>query len=65
MKPNNSMEAIPKITDRFDKNDFKDIDCFKCKFYNSDLIVCYKDLYIKVQDAFKHNIIKLSDMQKF
>lgn len=59
------MKDIPHILDRFDKNDFKDIERWKCKFYNDDLVMYYDDMYIPVQEAFSMTVVKRSDMRKF
>lgn len=59
------MKEVPNILDRFDKNEFKDVDCLKCKFYNSDLVMYYDDMYIPVQEAFSMTVVKRSDMRKF
>lgn len=59
------MKEVPHILDHFDKNEFKDIDCWKCKFYNGDLVMYYEDMYISVQDAFNLAVVKRSDMHKF
>lgn len=59
------MKEVPNILDRFDKNDFKDIECWKCKFYNDDLVMYYDDMYIPVQEAFSMTVVKRSDMRKF
>ena len=59
------MKEVPNILDRFDKNDFKDIERWKCKFYNDDLVMYYDDMYIPVQEAFTMTVVKRSDMRKF
>lgn len=59
------MKDIPHILDHFDKNDFKDVERWKCKFYNNDLVMYYDDMYIPVQEAFSMTLVKRSDMHKF
>ena len=59
------MKEVPNILDRFDKNDYKDIERWKCKFYNDDLVMYYDDMYISVQDAVRLSVVKRSDMHKF
>lgn len=59
------MKEVPNILDRFDKNEFKDVDRLKCKFYNGDLVMYYDDMYITVQDALDRTVVKMSDMHKF
>lgn len=59
------MKEVPNILEHFDKNDFKDVGCWKCKYYNDDLVMYFDDMYIPVQDVFVLKVVKLSDMHKF